>query len=75
LLGREFQVVLDDAPFAVPASAILAKYVPIDRAVIGKMTRVSSATRLRPAMAQPWIDAVAEFGVIPASFAAIDLVK
>ncbi|MDF2752414.1 MAG: hypothetical protein K0S82_797 [Gaiellaceae bacterium] len=57
------------------SGAILAKYVPIDRAVIGKMTRVSFATRLRPAMAQPWIDAFAEFGVIPAAFSAIDLVK
>ena len=59
-----------------PASgAILAKYAPIDRTVIRKMTRVSFATRLRPAMAQPWIDAFAEFGVIPASFSALDLVK
>jgi hypothetical protein len=39
------------------------------------MARTSFATRLRPALAQPWIDACAEFGVIPKSFAAIDLVK
>jgi hypothetical protein len=39
------------------------------------MTRTSFATRLRPALAQPWIDAFAEFGVIPASFSANDLVK
>jgi len=26
-------------------------------------------------LAQPWIDAFAEFGVIPATFRAIDLVK
>lgn len=57
------------------SGAILARYAPIDRAVIREMTRVSFATRLRPAMAQPWIDAFAEFGVIPASFSAIDLVK
>jgi NitT/TauT family transport system substrate-binding protein len=57
------------------SGAILATYVPIDRAVIRKMTRVTFATRLRPALAQPWIDAFAEFGVIPASFSAIDLVK
>ena len=57
------------------SGAILARYAPIDRAVIRKMTRASFATRLRPALAQPWIDAFAEFGVIPASFAAIDLVK
>jgi hypothetical protein len=57
------------------SGAILARYVPIDRAVIRRMTRVSFATRLRPAMTQPWIDAFAEFEVIPASFSAIDLVK
>lgn len=57
------------------SGAILARYVPIDAAVIRKMTRVRFATRLRPAMAQPWIDAFAEFGAIPESFRAIDLVK
>jgi hypothetical protein len=31
--------------------------------------------RLRPAPAQPWIDAFAELGVIPASFSASDRVK
>jgi hypothetical protein len=45
------------------------------RALIRKMTRASLATRLRPALALPWIDVFAEFGVIPASFSAIDLVK
>jgi hypothetical protein len=39
------------------------------------MARTSFATRLRPALAQPWIDAYAEFGVIPKSFAVINLVK
>jgi hypothetical protein len=39
------------------------------------MARTSFATRLRPALAQPWIDTYAEFGVIPKSFAAIELVK
>ena len=57
------------------SGAILEKYTPIDAAVVGKMTRISYAQRLRPALAQPWIDAFAEFGVIPASFPAIDLVK
>jgi hypothetical protein len=42
---------------------------------MAKMTRTRFAPRLRPALAQPWIDAYAEFGVIPASFRAIDLVK
>jgi NitT/TauT family transport system substrate-binding protein len=57
------------------SGAILARYAPIDKAVIRKMTRTSFATRLRPALAQPWIDVFAEFGVIPASFSANDLVK
>jgi NitT/TauT family transport system substrate-binding protein len=57
------------------SGAILARYAPIDRAVISKMTRTSFATRLRVAPAQPWIDVYAEFAVIPQSFPAIDLVK
>jgi NitT/TauT family transport system substrate-binding protein len=57
------------------SGAILAKYTPIDKTVVEKMTRTRFAERLRPALAQPWIDAFAEFGVIPASFRAIDLVK
>jgi ABC-type nitrate/sulfonate/bicarbonate transport system substrate-binding protein len=59
-----------------PASAaILTRYVGIDRTLIAKEARTRFGERLRPALAQPWIDALAEFGVIPASFAAIDLVK
>lgn len=57
------------------SGAILARYAPIDAAVIRKMTRTSFSARLRPALAQPWIDVFAEFGVIPTSFSAIDLVK
>jgi NitT/TauT family transport system substrate-binding protein len=57
------------------SGAILARYAPIDKAVIARMTRTRFSTRLRPALAQPWIDVYAEFGVIPASFRAIDLVK
>jgi len=57
------------------SGAILARYAPIDAAVIAKMTRTRFSQRLRPALAQPWIDVFAEFGVIPASFAAIDLVR
>lgn len=57
------------------SGTILARYAPIDAAVIKKMTRTRFAERLRPALAQPWIDVFAEFGVIPASFRAIDLVK
>jgi hypothetical protein len=57
------------------SGAILSKYAPIDAAVIAKMTRTRFSTRLRTAQAQPWIDVFAEFGVIPASFSANDLVK
>jgi len=57
------------------SATILAKYVPVDKTVAATMTRTRFAQRLRPASAQPWIDAFAEFGVIPASFRALDLVK
>jgi NitT/TauT family transport system substrate-binding protein len=57
------------------SGTILQGYVPIDTAVVRKMTRTHFATRLRPGLAQPWLDAFAEFGVIPASFSANDLVK
>ena len=57
------------------SGAILAKYSKINRALIRKTTRVYFSKRLRPSMAQPWIDAFAEFGVIPQSFSALDLVK
>jgi NitT/TauT family transport system substrate-binding protein len=52
---------------------ILAKYSELDRALIAKVTRTRFATRLRPELAQPWIDLYAEFGVIPSSFPATDL--
>ncbi len=59
-----------------PASAkILAKYVPIDAKVMAKMRRTRFGTRLRPVLAQPWLDVFAEYGVIPASFRSTDLVK
>ncbi len=54
---------------------ILSKYTPIDLAVIRKMTRAQFAPRLVPRLAQPWIDALAEFRVIPSSFPAIELVR
>ena len=57
------------------SSMILAKYSKVDPALIRRTTRVHFATRLRLSMAQPWIDAFAEFGVIPQSFSALDLVK
>jgi NitT/TauT family transport system substrate-binding protein len=54
---------------------ILSKYVPIEPAVLAKMTRTQFATRLRPSQSQPWLDVFAKYGVIPTSFKAIDLVK
>lgn len=57
------------------SGAILARYAPIPPAVRRKMTRTTFATRLRPALAQPWIDVYAEFGLIPQTFSALDLVK
>ena len=57
------------------SAKILRKYVPIDAKVAAKMKRTSFGTRLRPVLAQPWLDVFAEFGVIPAGFKAIDLVK
>src|SRR5215207_923441 len=57
------------------SGAILAKYSELDPALIAKVTRTRFATRLRPELAQPWIDLYAEFGVLPSSFPAIDLTK
>jgi NitT/TauT family transport system substrate-binding protein len=57
------------------SAAILARYTSIDPATIARMARSRFATRFRPAQAQPWIDALAEFGAIPAPFPAVDLVR
>jgi NitT/TauT family transport system substrate-binding protein len=54
---------------------ILAKYSELDPALIAKVTRTRFATRLRPELAQPWIDLYAEFGVIRSSFPATDLTE
>ena len=54
------------------ADAILSKNTLIPRALLRTTTRSYYAQRLVPRLAQPWIDAYAEFGVIPASFPAID---
>jgi NitT/TauT family transport system substrate-binding protein len=54
---------------------ILARYAPIERAVLAKMVWFSYATRLRPRMAQPWLDLYAEYDLIPDGFSANDLVK
>jgi NitT/TauT family transport system substrate-binding protein len=57
------------------SGAILAKYSKLDPALIAKVTRTRFATRVRPELAQPWIDLYAEFGVIPSLFPATDLTK
>jgi NitT/TauT family transport system substrate-binding protein len=57
------------------SAVILAKYSGLDRALIAKVTRTRFATRLKPELAQPWIDLYAEFRVIPSSFPASDLTK
>jgi NitT/TauT family transport system substrate-binding protein len=57
------------------ADAILSKKTLIRLALVRTVTRSYYAQRLVPRLAQPWIDAYAEFGVIPASFPAIELVK
>jgi NitT/TauT family transport system substrate-binding protein len=57
------------------SAAILSQYVSVSKSVLAAMTRTRFAERLRPAQAQPWIDVYAEFGVIPQSFRALDLVK
>jgi NitT/TauT family transport system substrate-binding protein len=57
------------------SAAILSKYATVDAAVARRMTRAYFAQRLVPGLAQPWIDAFAEFKVIPAPFPAIQLVR
>ena len=57
------------------SARILARYVPLDAKVMAMMKRTTFGTRLRPSLAQPWLDAFAEFGVIPPGFKAIELVK
>jgi NitT/TauT family transport system substrate-binding protein len=54
---------------------ILARYAPVSPAVLARMARFSYATRLRPAMGQPWLDLYAEYDLIPDTFKASDLVK
>lgn len=57
------------------SGAIVAEQTGLSAQLIGKTTRTAYSTRLRPVQAQPWIDVYAEFGLIPKSFDAVDLVK
>jgi NitT/TauT family transport system substrate-binding protein len=55
--------------------AILARRTELPPRVIRSMTHSTFATRLRLARTQPWIDVYKEFGLIPQTFTASDLVK
>jgi NitT/TauT family transport system substrate-binding protein len=57
------------------SARILAKYTKQKPALLAKAERVRYATRLRPAMAQPWLDLFVEYKMLPDSFKAADLVK
>jgi NitT/TauT family transport system substrate-binding protein len=62
-------------PQNMPASgAILGKYTKIAPDTIAKMQRAQFATRLDPAMLQPVIDVSAQFGVIPKTFPATEVI-
>jgi NitT/TauT family transport system substrate-binding protein len=65
----------NDTRHDAASGRILAKYASLDPKLIVKMRRTRFADRFRTSVAQPWIDAFAEFGVIPSSFRAIELVK
>jgi NitT/TauT family transport system substrate-binding protein len=60
---------------AEASARIFSRQTSLSLSLVRTITRTTFATRLRPAQAQPWIDAYVEFGVIPASFQAIELVK
>jgi len=57
------------------SAAILVKDTEQRPALIARTPRSTFATRLRLRLAQPWIDAMAEFGVIPKAFPASELVR
>lgn len=57
------------------SGTILAGQASLDAKLVSRISRTTFAVRLRPALAQPWVDAFAEFGVVPQTFPAIDLVK
>ena len=57
------------------SGTILAGQASLDAKLVSRISRTTFAVRLRPALAQPWVDAFAEFGVIPQTFPALDLVK
>jgi NitT/TauT family transport system substrate-binding protein len=56
------------------SGAILGKYTKISPDTIAKMQRAQFATRLDPAMLQPVIDVSAQFGVIPKTFPAAEII-
>ena len=54
---------------------ILEKYLKIDLGLVQRMAWFSYATRLRVRMAQPFLNLYAEYGLIPDTFKATDLVR
>lgn len=57
------------------SARILSKYTKQKPSLLKKAVRVRYATRLRPTMAQPWLDLWVEYMGLPSSFKAADLVK
>ena len=55
----------NDTRHDAASGRILAKYASLDPKLIAKMKRTRFADRFRTSVAQPWIDAFAEFGVDP----------
>jgi NitT/TauT family transport system substrate-binding protein len=55
--------------------AILAKQTRLEPKVIRDMTHSRFATRLRAKRAQAWVDVYKEFGLIPQTFTALDLIR
>ena len=56
------------------SGAILGKYTKIAPETIAKMQRAQFATQLEPAMLQPVIDVSAQYGVIPKTFPASEVI-
>jgi NitT/TauT family transport system substrate-binding protein len=57
------------------SAVIVAKYTGLKPSLIARVPRTTFATRLRLRLAQPWIDLLAEFGLIPNTFPASELTR
>jgi NitT/TauT family transport system substrate-binding protein len=81
-LAARFRVAVQEAAVwanqrrnQVASARILARYASLKPTLVGKMTRTVYATRLRPRMAQPWLDLYSEYGLLPDPYPAENLVK